>query len=89
MSAWLVDTIGELPVGTAIEATTDLATYRRWKQKSPERIWLFGTALSMRRSMVEVVGLYDGQFFVCWEDIDYSIRYTKSIFSISSCRAHI
>lgn len=76
----LVDTVGGLPVGTAIEATTDLATYERWARESPKRIFLFGTALLMRRSMVEAVGLYDDRFFAYWEDVDYSVRCLKSGF---------
>jgi GT2 family glycosyltransferase len=60
--------------GTAIEVTSDLATYYRWVQVSPERIWLFGAALLMRRAMVEAVGLYDERFFAYWEDVDYSLR---------------
>ena len=58
----------------AFHTTDDPAIYRRWRETRPERIWLVGTALLLRRQLIETIGLFDEQFFAYWEDNDYSFR---------------
>jgi GT2 family glycosyltransferase len=68
------DFCGGLWNGQTTETTADLAIYQQWQRDAPERIWLVGTALLMRRQLVEAIGLYDERFFAYWEDTDYSLR---------------
>jgi len=60
--------------GRWAQATTDLTVYRTWAAQHPERIWLTGTALLIRRALIEVIGRFDDRFFAYWEDVDYSVR---------------
>ena len=41
---------------------------------------LLGTALLIRRSLIETIGLMDDRFFAYVEDIDYSLRSTAAGF---------
>jgi GT2 family glycosyltransferase len=60
--------------GCWAEGTADLAIYRAWAAQHPERIWLSGTALLIRRALIEAIGRFDDRFFAYWEDVDYSVR---------------
>ena len=53
---------------------TDIAQARSLQQTAPERIALFGTALLVRRSLIDIIGFLDDRFFAYYEDLDYSIR---------------
>ena len=69
-----VEFCGGLWEAGAFQATDDAATYEHWHETRPRQIWLVGTALLLRRELVEVVGLFDDRFFAYWEDNDYSVR---------------
>lgn len=54
--------------------TTEAAEYARWSTRSPERIWLVGTALLFSRALFERIGGFDERLFAYWEDNDISRR---------------
>lgn len=69
-----VEFCGGLWEAGAFHTTDDAATYEHWRETRPRQIWLVGTALLLRRELVEAVGLFDDRFFAYWEDNDYSVR---------------
>lgn len=69
-----VEFCGGLWDAGVFHATDDAATYERWRETRPGQIWLVGTALLLRRELVEAVGPFDDRFFAYWEDNDYSVR---------------
>ncbi len=75
-----IEFCGGIRDGTQFHATDDLATYQSWREESPDLLWLVGTALLLRRRLVETIGLFDERFFAYWEDNDYSVRSTKAHF---------
>jgi GT2 family glycosyltransferase len=48
--------------------------YLELEKSSPPKVTLWGTALMLRRAMIEQVGLYDDQYFAYGEDQDLSVR---------------
>ncbi len=62
------------PSTMTFDYTDSRETYQSWLRDSPHRIWLVGTALLIRRALVEKIGLFDEGFFAYWEDNDYSVR---------------
>lgn len=54
--------------------TEDPAQGRAWQERHPDRFVLTGTALLLRRALVERIGVLDDRFFAYWEDIDYGLR---------------
>jgi GT2 family glycosyltransferase len=54
--------------------TDRIDTARTWQMDQPEHIVLMGTALLIRRGVVDAIGELDEQLFAYWEDTDYSIR---------------
>jgi GT2 family glycosyltransferase len=52
----------------------EIVQAREWQTKYPGRIALVGTAMLVRRSVFEKIGVLDDRIFAYWEDIDYSIR---------------
>ncbi len=60
------------------EPIGDIAVAREWQQAQPKKVALYGTALLIRRALVETIGLLDDQFFAYHEDIDYCIRSVKA-----------
>lgn len=48
--------------------------YRDWASTAPYRIWLYGTALLLRRNAIERMGLLDEDFFAYVEDNEISLR---------------
>ncbi|MEA2738398.1 MAG: hypothetical protein QOH05_1705, partial [Acetobacteraceae bacterium] len=56
------------------ERTADPSMAADWMRTDPGRIWLVGTALLVRRSLIEKIGGFDDRFFAYWEDNDYSLR---------------
>lgn len=63
-----------------LHTTTDIEIAQRWQNTWPDRIALFGTALLLRRSLIDTVGLLDDNLFAYEEDIDLSIRSVKGGF---------
>ena len=64
--------------GTVLRTTSDPPEYARWARESPERIWLVGAALLVRRALVERIGGLDERYFAYWEDNDYAIRASRA-----------
>ena len=64
--------------------TEDPAEGRAWQAAHPDRFVLTGTALLLRRALVERIGLLDERFFAYWEDTDVSARCLAAGF-----RAHL
>lgn len=62
------------PVTRIASQTTDPATAAAWAARYPEQITLLGTALLIRRALIETIGLLDDRFFAYVEDVDYSLR---------------
>jgi hypothetical protein len=62
------------------ETTTHPAVADGWMRTHPDRIWLAGTALLIRRAVIEAIGTFDEQFFAYWEDNDYSLRSLRAGF---------
>jgi hypothetical protein len=64
----------------ALEVTTDAETARRWQEAMPDRFALVGTALLVRRALIERIGGFDDRLFAYDEDIDLSIRCVQAGF---------
>lgn len=64
--------------------TEDARQGRQWQATQPGRFVLTGTALLIRRAVVERIGLLDDRFFAYWEDTDYCARALAAGF-----RAHL
>ncbi|MEA2732569.1 MAG: hypothetical protein QOF70_7044 [Acetobacteraceae bacterium] len=62
------------------ETTTDPAVAAGWMRTDADRIWLAGTSLLIRRSVIEAIGAFDDRFFAYWEDNDYSLRSLRAGF---------
>jgi GT2 family glycosyltransferase len=75
-----VEFCGGLREGNTFVTTNDPAVYLSWRERTPERIWLVGTALLLRRRLVVDIGLFDDRFFAYWEDNDYSVRSQRAGF---------
>jgi GT2 family glycosyltransferase len=58
----------------SFDEAPDIATAREWQATSPGNIAVWGTALLIRRSLIEKIGLLDERLFAYSEDTDYSIR---------------
>lgn len=61
--------------------TSQLANARAWQSTYADRIALMGTALLIRRSVIEAIGELDEKLFAYWEDTDYAIRASASGFA--------
>jgi GT2 family glycosyltransferase len=48
---------------------------------SGKSVWLWGTALLVKRKVVEKIGYFNEEFFAYWEDTDYSLRVLENNFS--------
>lgn len=61
--------------------TTDPETGRDWQARFPDRFLVWGTAMLLRRSLIERIGLLDDRLFAYHEDIDYSLRSLRAGFA--------
>lgn len=52
------------------------------KGKAQETSFLTGCSLLIKRAVLETIGLLDDNFFLYWEDVDYSVRAKKAGFKI-------
>jgi GT2 family glycosyltransferase len=68
------------PATRIANQTADPRIAHAWRERHPEQIVLLGTALLIRRSLIETIGLLDGRFFAYVEDVDYSLRSTAAGF---------
>lgn len=57
-----------------VQNSTAIAEARQWQQETPQDVCLYGTALLIKRQVVETIGLLDDRFFAYWEDFDYCLR---------------
>ena len=62
------------PIALTASQTTNPAKALQWRQQHPNRIVLLGTALLIRRALIERIGVLDASFFAYVEDVDYSLR---------------
>ena len=65
----------------AVETTYDPATGREWQEHFSDRFLLVGTAMLLRRRLIETIGLLDERMFAYAEDIDYAIRSLRAGFA--------
>jgi hypothetical protein len=62
------------PVARGATQTVDPLTASGWQQDHPEQVVLLGTALLIRRRLIEAIGGLDRAFFAYVEDVDYCLR---------------
>ena len=62
------------PASRTTEQTADIGVARQWLRDSPKQIVVLGTALLIRRALIEAIGGLDDQYFAYVEDVDYSLR---------------
>jgi len=73
--------IGRLDLATGqAEETHDPEQGRAMQRRQPDQIMLIGTALLIKRAVLQRVGLLDDRFFAYCEDNDYSVRVTAAGF---------
>ena len=65
------------PEFLTFDTTNRPEIYEKWASTLPERIWLYGTALLVRRVAIEKMGLLDEKFFAYLEDNEISLRSAK------------
>jgi GT2 family glycosyltransferase len=54
--------------------TADPLVALAWQQDHPGQVVLLGTALLIRRRLIETIGVLDADFFAYVEDVDYCLR---------------
>jgi GT2 family glycosyltransferase len=54
--------------------TADPDEAGHWQQDYPDQVVVLGTALLIRRALIEAIGVLDPQFFAYVEDVDYCLR---------------
>ena len=62
------------PAARYATQTADAAVARDWQLNHPGEVVLPGTALLIRRSLIEAIGVLDPAFFAYVEDVDYCLR---------------
>jgi GT2 family glycosyltransferase len=68
------------PRARGVTQTENPVQARDWQEKCPDQVVLFGTALLIRRTLIETIGLFDERFFAYCEDVDYSLRSLRAGF---------
>jgi GT2 family glycosyltransferase len=68
------------PVARCVSQTADPAIARSWQEGHPHEVALPGTALLIKRRLIEEIGMLDPVFFAYVEDVDYYIRARKAGF---------
>ncbi len=61
--------------------TLDPAVGRDWQARQADRFLVFGTAMLIRRTLIERIGELDDRLFAYHEDIDYSLRSLQAGFA--------
>jgi GT2 family glycosyltransferase len=56
------------------------------KSKNGKEVCLWGTALLIKRSVIETIGFLKEEYFAYWEDTEYSLRVLKHGFQNVVCR---
>lgn len=62
------------PASRYASQTSDPAVARGWQQNHPDQVLLLGTALLIRRRLIETIGMLDPAFFAYVEDVDFCLR---------------
>jgi GT2 family glycosyltransferase len=62
------------PAARFATQTTDPATALEWQRHHPNEVVLLGTALLIRRRLIETIGMLDASFFAYVEDVDFCLR---------------
>lgn len=70
------------PDSCVLRQTADPETARIWCENYPGQIVLLGTALLIRRAVLESLGGLDDRFFAYVEDVDYSLRAHQAGFNV-------
>ena len=68
------------PISRYASQTNDPTIARAWQEDQSSQVLLLGTALLIRRRLIEVIGLLDPAFFAYVEDVDYCLRALKAGF---------
>ena len=58
--------------------TTSPVESEFWQMQMPDRIWLWGTALLIKKTVINDIGLLDNNLFAYWEDTDFSVRVLRA-----------
>ena len=62
------------PAARQASQTADAPTAAAWQRDDPAGVVLLGTALLIRRRVIETIGMLDPDFFAYVEDVDYCLR---------------
>lgn len=65
--------------------TTDLTAKSRLKPHLHPKEWVGGTAMALRREMIEEIGLLDDRIFMYGEDVEYCLRASQHHWDIAEC----
>lgn len=65
--------------------TASIDQAQEWLRCRPKEVFVYGTALLIRRSLIEAIGVLDDQFFAYFEDLDYCIRCHEAGFRVTAC----
>ncbi len=60
--------------------TNDPDEYASWQETFPDRIWLAGTALLIKREVFDLIGFFEEKYFMYWEDNDFCFRANEAGF---------
>jgi len=70
------------PASRYASQTDDPATARAWQENHPGEVVVPGTALLIRRRLIETIGVLDPAFFAYVEDVDYCLRALNAGFRV-------